>query len=206
MYKQESLPYNYDALEPIISSTTLNIHYNGHQKKYLDNLNTILNSIGYKFDDSIEDIIINIDKFPIEYRGDILFDAGGVINHDLYWKSMNKPPKLPKGKLLDKINSTYGNYNNFKLEFIATAKKLVGSGYTFLVMDKNKNLKIINTSNQESPYSYNFIPLFAIDLWEHAYYLDYQNKRDDYINNFFSIINFESAEKIYEANIQKTNK
>lgn len=201
MYKQKPLPYSYDALEPIVSSTTLNIHYNRHQKKYLDNLNTILNSIGYKFEDSIEDIIINIDKFPIEYRGDILFNAGGVINHDLYWKSMNKPSKLPKGKLLDKINSTYGNYDNFKSEFIATAKKLVGSGYTFLIMDKNKNLKIINTSNQESPYSYNFIPLLTIDLWEHAYYLDYQNKRDDYINNFFSIINFESAEEIYEANI-----
>lgn len=201
MYILETLPYEYDALEPIISATTVNIHYNRHHKNYLDKLNSILNSIGYDFKDSIENIVINIDKFPIEYRGDILFNAGGVINHNLYWKSMNKPPRLPQGKLLDKINSTYGSYNGFKTEFIATAKKLVGSGYTFLVLDKNKNLKIINTSNQESPYSYNFIPLLTIDLWEHAYYLDYQNKREDYINNFFSIINFESAEKIYEDNI-----
>ena len=190
MYKLETLPYNYDALEPFISATTVNIHYNRHQKNYLDKLNNILNSIGYDFKDSIENIIINIDKFPIEYRGDILFNAGGVVNHELYWDSMNKPPRLPKGKLLDKINNTYGSYNNFKNEFIATSKKLVGSGYTFLVLDKNKNLNIINTSNQESPYSYDFIPLLTIDLWEHAYYLDYQNKRDDYINNFFSIINF----------------
>ena len=201
MYKLESLPYDYDALEPLISATTVNIHYNRHHKNYLDKLNTILNSIGYKFEDSIENIIINIDKFPLEYRGDILYNAGGVVNHDLYWKSMNKAPKLPKGKLLDKINNTYGSYENFKLEFISATKKLVGSGYTFLVLDKNKNLKILNTSNQESPYSYNFIPLLTIDLWEHAYYLDYQNKRDDYVNNFFSIINFESAEKIYEDNI-----
>lgn len=201
MYKLESLPYDYDALEPIISATTVNIHYNRHHKNYLDKLNAILNSIGYDFKDSIENIIINIDKFPIEYRGDILFNAGGVVNHNLYWKSMNKPPKLPKGKLLDKINSTYGSYEGFKKQFIATTKKLVGSGYTFLVLDKNKNLKIINTSNQDSPYSYGFIPLLTIDLWEHAYYLDYQNKKDDYINNFFSIINFESAEKIYEDNI-----
>lgn len=201
MYKLEALPYDYDALEPIISATTINIHYNRHYKNYLDKLNAILNSIGYKFEDSIENIIINIDKFPIENRGDILFNAGGVINHNLYFKSMSKPPKLPSGKLLDKINSTYGSYDSFKEEFIRTTKKLVGSGYTFLVLDKGKNLKIINTSNQESPYSYGFIPLLTIDLWEHAYYLDYQNKRDDYINNFFSIVNFESAEKIYEDNV-----
>lgn len=200
MYKLKELPYNYDGLEPIISATTVNVHYNKHHQNYLNKLNTILNNIGYDFSDSIEDIIINIDKFPIEYRGDILFNAGGVINHNLYWHSMNKPPKLPSGILLNKINEAYGNYENFKKEFIMTAKKLVGSGYTFLVLDKNKDLKIINTSNQESPYSYGFVPLFTIDLWEHAYYLDYQNRRDDYINNFFSIVNFDTALEIYEKN------
>ena len=201
MYKLEQLPYSYESLEPFISATTINIHYNKHYQNYLNKLNDILTSIDYDFSDSIENIIINIDQFPIEYRGDILFNAGGVINHSLYFKSMHNPSKLPESKLLDKINGTFGNYENFKQEFIATSKKLVGSGYTFLVLDKNKNLKIINTSNQESPYSYGFIPLFTIDLWEHAYYLDYQNRRDDYINSFFSIINFAFAEAIYENNI-----
>lgn len=201
MYKLESLPYSYDVLEPIISATTVNIHYNKHYKNYLDKLNTILNNINYDFSASIENIIINIEKFPIEYRGDILFNAGGVVNHNLYFNSMDKEKRLPTGKLLEKINSTYGSYENFKQEFILTAKKIVGSGYTFLVLDKNKNLNIINTSNQESPYSYGFIPLFTIDLWEHSYYLDYQNRRDDYINNFFSIVSFKQAEKIYEENI-----
>lgn len=201
MYKLESLPYSYDALEPIISATTVNIHYNKHYNNYLNKLNSILNNINYDFSDSIEDIIINIEKFPLEYRGDILFNAGGVVNHNLYFNSMDKEKRLPTGKLLEKIDSTYGSYENFKQEFIVTAKKMVGSGYTFLVLDKNKNLNIINTSNQESPYSYGFIPLFTIDLWEHAYYLDYQNRRDDYINNFFSIVNFKQAEKIYEENI-----
>lgn len=201
MYKLESLPYSYDALEPIISATTVNIHYNKHYNNYLNKLNSILNNINYDFSDSIEDIIINIEKFPLEYRGDILFNAGGVVNHNLYFNSMDKEKRLPTGKLLEKIDSTYGSYENFKQEFIVTAKKMVGSGYTFLVLDKNKNLNIINTSNQESPYIYGFIPLFTIDLWEHAYYLDYQNRRDDYINNFFSIVNFKQAEKIYEENI-----
>lgn len=201
MYKLESLPYSYDALEPIVSASTVNIHYNKHYNNYLNKLNAILNNINYDFSDSIENIIINIEKFPIEYRGDILFNAGGVVNHNLYFNSMDKEKRLPTGKLLEKINRTYGSYENFKQEFIVTAKKMVGSGYTFLVLDKNKNLNIINTSNQESPYSYGFIPLFTIDLWEHAYYLDYQNRRDDYINNFFSIVNFKQAEKIYEENI-----
>ncbi|MBE6152505.1 MAG: superoxide dismutase [Firmicutes bacterium] len=201
MYKLEPLPYDYDALEPVVSATTVNIHYNKHHKGYLDKLNNILNSFGYKFEDSIEDIIINIDSFPLEYRGDILFNAGGVLNHNLYWKSISNAPSLPEGKLLEKINATYGNYDNFKTEFINAARKLVGSGYTFLVLDQNKNLKIINTSNQESPYSYGFIPLLNIDLWEHAYYLDYQNNRNDYINNFFSIVNFKVANQLYGENI-----
>lgn len=200
MYKQKPLPYTYDALEPFISASTINIHYNKHYKGYLDRLNNLLNNIGYKFEDNVRNIIINIDSFPIQYRGDILFNAGGVINHELYFNSMSHNNHLPKGKLLEKINESYGSFEKFKQEFIKSTKILVGSGYTFLVLDKNKNLKIINTSNQESPYSYGFIPLLTLDLWEHAYYLDYQNKRDDYVNNFFSIVDFDNASLIYEKN------
>lgn len=206
MYKLRPLPYDYDSLEPVISETTVNIHYNKHHRGYLNKLNEILAKISYKGDYQIEELIINIDSFPIEYRGDILYNAGAVINHDLYWRSMNPIFSMPKGSLLEKIKTTYGSYDDFKTEFINTAKKLVGSGYTFLVLDTNNNLKIINTSNQESPYSYGFIPLFTIDLWEHAYYLDYQNNRIDYINNFFSIVNFDEALKIYEDNQQKIKK
>lgn len=197
MFEIKSLPYNYDTLEPIISTTTVNIHYNKHEKGYLDRLNKFLKEANYTGNYIIEEIIINIDKFPKEYRDNILYNAGGVVNHDLYWRSMGKF-SLPSGKLLEMIVDKYGSYDSFKKQFIETASKLVGSGYTFLVMDKNKDLKIINMSNQESPLSYGFIPLFTIDLWEHAYYLDYQNKRDDYINNFFSIVNFDEASKIYE--------
>lgn len=200
MYKAKPLPYDYDALEPVISSTTVNIHYNKHYKNYLNKLNNLLEKVKYDKNYQIKDIIINIDKFPIEIRGDILFNAGGVINHELYFSSMDQVSNRPTGKLGNKINEKYGNYENFKKKFIEEANKLVGSGYTFLVMD-GSDLKIINTSNQESPYSYGFIPLLTIDLWEHAYYLDYQNNRGDYINNFFSIINFNEAEKIYESNI-----
>ncbi len=197
MFELKSLPYTYDALEPFISGTTVNIHYNKHEKGYLDKLNKFLKDAQYNGNYTIEEIILNIDKFPLKYRGDILYNAGGVINHDLYWHSMGKF-SLPTGKLLEKIVEVYGSYDSFKQEFIETANKVVGSGYTFLVTDKNHNLNIISLSNQESPLIYGFEPLITIDLWEHAYYLDYQNRRADYIINFFSIVNFDASSKRYE--------
>lgn len=198
MFEMKTLPYNYSGLEPIISTTTVNIHYNKHEKGYLDRLNKFLREAGYNGHYTIPEIILNIDKFPIEYRGDILYNAGGVVNHDLYWNSMGKL-SLPSGKLLEKIVNVYGSYDSFKKKFIEEANKVIGSGYTFLVMDNKNNLNIINLSNQDSPLSYGYEPLFTIDLWEHAYYLDYQNRRSDYINNFFSIVNFDEASKKYES-------
>lgn len=198
MFEMKTLPYNYDGLEPMISTTTVNIHYNKHEKGYLDRLNKFLSEAGYSGNYTIPEIILNIDKFPLEYRGDILYNAGGVVNHDLYWNSMGKL-SLPNGKLLEKIVDVYGSYDSFKKKIIEEANKVIGSGYTFLVMDNKKNLNIINLSNQDSPLSYGYEPLFTIDLWEHAYYLDYQNRRADYINNFFSIVNFDKASKKYES-------
>lgn len=201
MYKAMPLPYSYDALEPVLSASTINIHYNRHYKKYLENLNNILSSINYQLSGSIVDIINNIDSFPGEYRDTILFNAGGVLNHELYFSNMSGQVKLPKGRLLDKINQTYGSYDVFKSKFIDSANKMMGSGYTFLVLDKDKNIDIVNLSNQDSPYSYGMVPLFTIDLWEHAYYLDYQNNRKEYIDKFFSIVDFTVSENIYESNI-----
>lgn len=198
MFEMKTLPYNYSSLEPIISTTTVNIHYNKHEKGYLDRLNKFLSEAGYNGHYTIPEIILNIDKFPMEYRGDILYNAGGVVNHDLYWNSIGKLSS-PSGKLLEKIVNVYGSYDSFKKKFIEEANKVIGSGYTFLVMDNKNNLNIINLSNQDSPLSYGYEPLFTIDLWEHAYYLDYQNRRADYINNFFSIVNFDEASKKYES-------
>lgn len=203
MFEMKTLPYNYSGLEPIISTTTVNIHYNKHEKGYLDRLNKFLSEASYNGNYTIPEIILNIDKFPMEYRGDILYNAGGVVNHDLYWNSMGKL-SLPNGKLLEKIVDVYGSYDSFKKKFIEEANEVIGSGYTFLVMDNKNNLNIINLSNQDSPLSYGYEPLFTIDLWEHAYYLDYQNRRADYINNFFSIVNFDEASRKYESKDTKT--
>lgn len=193
MYKLMKLPFSYNALEPDISALTVDIHYNKHHKKYLENLNKIVEKDTYP----IELIPQNIDKFPIEIRNEVLYNTGGVLNHNLYWNSLSNIKSLPKGKLLLKINQTYGNLENFKKTFIEKAKKMTGSGYTFLVSN-NKELTIINLPNQETPLSYGLFPLFTIDLWEHAYYLDYQNNRDLYIENFWNKANFDYASKIYE--------
>ena len=192
MYKLMKLPFSYNALEPDISPLTVDIHYNKHHKKYNDNLNKLITNDTYPLDL----IPQNIDKYPIEKRNDILFNAGGVLNHNLYWNSLNSTKKLPTGKLLSKINQTYGSFDNFKNTFIQKSKKMTGSGYTFLVTN-NSNLTIMNLPNQETPLSYGLTPLFTIDLWEHAYYLDYQNNRDLYIENFWNKANFDYASKIY---------
>lgn len=193
MYNVINLPYPYYALEPIIDEKTVNIHYNKHHKKYMENLNKLTN---YKM--PLEEIPKKIEEFPLKDRGDILYNAGGILNHNLYWQSLNKTSSLPKGKLLTKINETYGNFDNFKKQFQEKSKKLTGSGYTFLVTDSNGNLSIINMSNQETPLSYNLTPLFTIDLWEHAYYLKYQNNRNTYIENIWYKTNFDHASRIYE--------
>ena len=173
MYNVIPLPYPYNALQPTIDTETVNIHYNKHHKKYADNLNNLIPNSHIP----LNQIPKRIDEFPLPDRGQILYNAGGVLNHDLYWQSLDKNPSLPTGKLLNKINNDYGNFNNFKNIFINKSKNLVGSGYTFLVTDNDGNLTIINLPNQETPLSYDLTPLFAIDLWEHDYYLKYRNNR-----------------------------
>lgn len=201
MYESILLPYSYDALEPFLSARTINIHYNKHYKNYLNKLNELLNSVNYNYKYSKIELIKHIEEFPLEIRDDILFNLGGVINHELYFSGLSKRNNVPFGNILNIINKNYGTYEKFKLQFIDTAKKLVGSGYTSLVLDKNNNLDIINTSNQETPYLYGLIPLITLDLWEHAYYLDYQNNKNDYIESFFQNIDFNYTNNLYEQAI-----
>lgn len=203
MYDIPKLNYSYDALEPYIDAETVKIHYELHHSGYLNKLNNLLNDINYDYRFSIEELIKNIDDFPLENRGDILFNAGGVLNHNLYFSiiSPNKNNQLV-GLLKQAVLKEFGTFDNFKQEFIKTANLLQGSGYTQLVINPNKQLEIMNTSNQETPYIYGFIPILALDLWEHAYYLKYHNRRNEYINEFFNIIDFSKVNELYEQKIQ----
>lgn len=198
MYKIEPLPYDYGALEPYIDTRTVGIHYNNHYMGYLKKLNKLLEEQNFKYEYTLNELPSHIDEFPLNARGDILYNAGGVLNHELYFKNMSSRRNInPKGNLKEAINKKYGSFENFKKEFIKEALLLKGSGYTFLVV-KNKNLDIINFPNQETPYTYNMIPIMTIDLWEHAYYLKYQNNKEAYINNFFEIVDFDIVSSLYE--------
>ena len=199
MYKPYILKYDYNALEPNISRVILETHYNSHYLKYLKNLNDILIKNNFKFQFPVEDLFRNIDIFPIKDRDDILYNAGGVINHELYFDSMtpNGTGVIPE-PLNSALIEKFGSITVFVNQFISLASLLPGSGYTFLVVKPSKELYLLDLPNQDSPYSFGMIPILNIDVWEHAYYLDYRNNRKDYINNFLKIIDFNEVNKKYK--------
>lgn len=199
----EKIKLDYVSLDPYIDDKTLDIHYNGHYQKYVDNLNRLLSKVNYSYV-PIVDLAKNIDIINLNDRGEILFNLGGVINHCLYFYGMSDRKNInPVGKIKDDIEIYFNSYDEFKKEFTDSALKLRGSGYTFLVLDEKNNLRIINTSNQDTPYYYGFIPILTIDMWEHAYYLKYQNKKDEYIKDWFNLIDFEKVNLLYEKEYKK---
>lgn len=198
-YKRITLDYK--SLEPYIDDRTLDLHYNAHYRNYTDKLNKYLNDINYDYKDSPEYLAKHIDILPMENRDEILFNLGGYLNHSLYFYNLiNKKKDIPI-ELLNLINKYFGSFSLFKEEFIDMAMEVKGSGYTFLVMDKNNKLRIINTSNQDTPYYYGFTPIMTIDVWEHAYYLKYTYLRKKYLENIFDIIDFDKVYKLYLDNI-----
>lgn len=199
MYELPKLSYKFSDLEPYIDAHTMGLHYHKHEQKYLTNLNELLIKNNYNFKYNINELIYHINDFPTPLHEDILFNLGGVLNHNLYWKSISPNGTMPSGNLKDELNKTFGSYENFWNLFKDQALKLKGSGYTFLVIKNNGNLDIINMSNQEIPISFGYIPLFNIDMWEHAYYLNYKNEKINYIENLKNIADFTNANKIYNS-------
>ena len=199
MYTKINLDYN--SLEPYIDNKTFMLHYNVIYNSYIDKLNKLLKKNNYKDNYSLNELVNKIDMFPLEDRGEILYNLGGVLNHKLYFYEISdKGNNIPNGEILKDINKYFGSYNNFKKEFIKKALNLVGSGYTFLVMDKKGNLQIINTSNEDTPYSYGFIPIIVLDLWEHSYYLKYTTNKEAYIYNWFNLLDFKKINDLYIQN------
>lgn len=198
-YKRITLDYK--SLEPYIDDRTLDLHYNAHYRNYTDKLNKYLNDINYDYKDSPEYLAKHIDILPMENRDEILFNLGGYLNHSLYFYNLTNKKKDIPIELLNLINKYFGSFSLFKEEFIDMAMEVKGSGYTFLVMDKNNKLRIINTSNQDTPYYYGFTPIMTIDVWEHAYYLKYTYLRKKYLENVFDIIDFDKVYKLYLDNI-----
>lgn len=197
MYLLSKLPYEYEALEPFVDTHTLGLHKNKHQANYLNKLNELLKKNNYDYRYSLIELVKHINEFNNKDREDILFNLGGVINHDIYFNSMSPEKEKPNNILMGMINSKYGSFDNFKKEFKNSALKIKGSGYTFLVLNSDNNLEIVNLLNQDNPYNYDYISLIGMDMWEHAYYINYENKKDLYIDNFFEVMDFKMANKIF---------
>lgn len=202
MYKSIKLDYSFSSMTPFLDEKTLDIHFNRLYQGYLNRLNQALEESGYDFRYTKEELVDYIDQFPLEKRDKILYNLGGVLNHERYFLLLTPIKKEMKTPFLDKIKETYGSLENFKEEFLKVALTLTGSGYTNLVLDRKKNLNIINTSNQEIPDLYGFKPLISLDLWEHAYFLKYENDKEKYIRQFFNFIDYEKVSDLYEKEIQ----
>jgi Fe-Mn family superoxide dismutase len=199
----EKLPYSYSSLSRFIDSKTMNVHYNKHYKGYVDKLNKSLKNIDGDMD--LEEIVRSISKFDNKVRN----NAGGSFNHALFWKMLSPKKQIPKGEILKKIKEDFGNIKKMKDEFNEAAKDRFGSGWAWLYIAKDGKLKIMSTPNQDNPLM-NIVkkggfPILGLDVWEHAYYLKYQNKRDEYINNFWNVVNWEFVEELYNLHTKKKN-
>jgi Fe-Mn family superoxide dismutase len=192
----EKLPYSQSSLKRFIDSKTMDVHYNGHYKTYVKKLNDALSKKNYG-DLELEEIIKSISKFPKTIRN----NGGGVFNHALFWKMLSPTKQEIPSEIKSKIIKQYGSINDFKTEFGEVAKERFGSGWCWLVLTKNNKLKIMSTPNQDNPLM-NVVdgggfPLLGLDLWEHAYYLKYQNEKDEYIKNFWDVVNWEFVNDLY---------
>lgn len=197
----EKLPYTYTALKRFIDPDTMQIHYTKHYKGYVEKLNLALEKRNFG-DIELEKIVQTISK----YNNNIRNNAGGAYNHALFWKMLSPTVQKPKGKILEKIEKEFGSLAKFKKEFEDVAKERFGSGWVWLVLGKNNRLKIMSTPNQDNPLMNDIegggYPLLGLDLWEHAYYLKYQNKKDAYIKKFWTVVNWEFVEKLYTMRLK----
>ena len=193
----EKLPYAYSSLKQFIDAETMEYHYNKHYKGYVDKLNSALSKKDYG-DLELEDIIKSIGKYDKTIRN----NAGGAFNHALFWKMLSPKTQTPNGDILDKIKKDFGTFQKFKIKFEEVCKDRFGSGWVWLVLTNRNTLKIVSTPNQDNPLM-NVVenggyPVLGLDLWEHAYYLKYQNKRDEYIQNFWDVVNWEFVSNLYK--------
>jgi len=193
-YQLPKLPYGYDELEEFIDAKTMEIHHRKHHQSYVDGLNQSLEEISGSFHPQyITSILSDLQSIPESFREKINFFGGGFENHRLFWDTMTpNGGGEPGGKLADSIDVYFDNFENFKEIFSKTSLSVEGSGWCWLVFNQTFNkIEIVQTKNQDSPWNNNKIPLLGLDLWEHAYYLKYQNKRGEYVSSWWEVINWD---------------
>lgn len=195
------LPYAYDALEPHIDAMTMEIHHSRHHNTYVTNLNAALEGTGLE-DVPVEELIANLDRVPEEKRQAVINNGGGHTNHSMFWQMMSpQGGGQPQGHVAKAIDAELGGFDAFKDAFKKAALGRFGSGWAWLSVTPEKKLVVENTLNQDSPIMHGNTPVLGLDVWEHAYYLKFQNKRPDYVETFYNVINWEDVERRYQAAI-----
>lgn len=190
------LPYAYNALEPFIDEETMKIHHDKHHLAYVNNLNTALEKYPDLFSKSAEDLIIDLNSIPEDIRTSVKNNAGGHLNHTMFWHIMSpNSGGQPTGKLSEEINKTFGSFEEFQNKFNDTGLKRFGSGWVWLVLSKEGKLDIISTANQDNPMSDGHFTIMGNDVWEHAYYLKYKNMRADYLKAWWNVVSWQEIEK-----------
>lgn len=198
-YELPKLPYTYDALEPNFDKETMEIHYTKHHNTYVTKLNEAVAGHPELASKSAEELVTNLDSVPEDIRGAVRNHGGGHANHTLFWSILSpNGGGAPTGNLKAAIESEFGTFDEFKEKFNAAAAARFGSGWAWLVVNDGK-LEIVSTANQDSPLSDGKTPVLGLDVWEHAYYLKFQNRRPEYIETFWNIINWDEANKRFDA-------
>ncbi len=201
-YELPKLPYAYDAFEPFIDARTMEIHHSKHHATYVAKLNEALLKEPSVAEKPLEELLSNLSLVPESIRKAIQNHGGGHFNHSMFWKIMGpvgSVSKEPSSSLGDAIKSTFGDFGKFKETFSNSAATLFGSGWTWLIKDQSGKLKVITTQNQDAPLSQGLKPIMGLDIWEHAYYLKYQNRRMEYIEAWWNVVNWAEAEKNFGA-------
>ena len=195
------LPYAYDALEPYIDAQTMEIHHSRHHNAYVTNLNKALEPFAELHGKSLDELLSNgLDAVPESIRTAVRNHGGGTWNHNLFWRTMSpNGGGAPVGKVAEEISKKFGSFEEFKDKMSKTAVSQFGSGWGWLVLSKSGSLEVLSTPNQDTPLSDGHFPLLTVDIWEHAYYLKYQNKRPDYVSEWWNVIDWKKVEELYQS-------
>ena len=197
-YELPALPYAYSALEPFIDAKTMEIHHSKHHQAYITKVNAALEGSGLE-NMPIDELCANLDEIPENIRAAVRNNGGGHANHSLFWKILSTEDSSPSSSLLEAINNTFGDMNGFETEFSDAAATRFGSGWAWLIKNEDGSVAVTSTPNQDNPIMNGKTPILGLDVWEHAYYLNYQNRRPDYIAAFFKIINWSVVSSLYNG-------
>lgn len=200
MFKLRPLPYQFGALDPYIDARIMELHHDKHQAAYVNNLNKALESAPELYTESLESLLTSLDRVPETIRTAVRNNAGGDFNHTFFWDIMKKDGGgEARGQVADAIKKKFGSFDAFKDTFSSAAKTVFGSGWAWLVVGKNGEITVMTTPNQDSPVMQGLQPVLGLDVWEHAYYLQYENRRPDYIEAWWHVVDWEKVEENYRG-------